>query len=50
MIFLKFGFFVYYCLKIAPFIVFVKGLAVNHRKDKDKLELEVNAVGPECFH
>jgi hypothetical protein len=42
---LKFGCFLYSCLKAAPSGVSVEGPAAKHRKDKDKLEMEVNAVG-----
>ena len=39
-----------YCLKAGPSAACVEGPAVNQRKDKGKLEKEVNAFGPECFH
>lgn len=46
MMFLKFGFFlVYYCFKTALSAVCVGGPAVNHRKDKGKLEMEVMHLG-----
>lgn len=47
---LKFDFFGVDCLKVGPSAACVEGPAVNHRKDKGKLEMEVNAFGPECFH
>ena len=39
-----------YCLKVGPSAACVEGPAINHRKDKGKLEMELNVFGPGCFH
>lgn len=49
LMFLKFGFFWYVIVLKQPHLRSVfAGPAVNHRKDKGKLEIEVNAFGPVC--